>query len=69
MAGFDTVFQANLAERLKNAVADETYQIVDVSSPKDWADYRYRCGKIAGYRAALDLMAEVHKELMGDDRK
>lgn len=33
----------------------------------DFADYRYRCGEIAGMRTALGMLGEIIKS-MGDSR-
>lgn len=33
----------------------------------DFADYRYRCGEIAGMRTALGMLGEIIKS-MGDNR-
>lgn len=60
--------------RLLNRAREQIDELIDNKSSAlttgmspDFADYKYRCGEIAGLRTALEMMAEIVRA-MGDER-
>lgn len=65
-----TVTDVRLLDRARKQLTDE----IDAKGEQiahglaaDFADYRYRCGEIAGMRTALGMLGEIIKS-MGDNR-
>ena len=54
----------SLRSRLQEAQAALAGQVA-AGLAQDWADYKYRVGRIAGIQEAIDLCSEVEHDLRG----
>lgn len=65
-----SIIDVRLLDRARKQITEEidakTEQIAH-GLAADFADYRYRCGEIAGLNAALRMLGEIIKT-MGDNR-
>ena len=58
-------FHVKLREQLEEAIEVEIASLLE-GSAEDFADYRYRAGRLWGLRQALEISAEVQSKLLGE---
>lgn len=57
----------NRARKQIGELIDSRSEVLVQGVASDYADYRYRAGQIDGFQTALNLLAEIVRE-MGDQR-
>ena len=63
MMTFNDLFEDKLKTLCAEAIAHETDIIVNGAPVQNLADYKHRCGVIAGLNRAIELCAEANKLL------
>lgn len=53
-------------KRVEEAIEAHT-KALETGKATDWADYKLRVGKIEGLKAAWQIFADTHREMMGYD--